>query len=279
MFVMNIALLSFDDLKQQVDIELTKAVTSHAKSAGFYSKRLQDSLVYALSSGGKRIRPLLVSAMALTHSRNLDQRLVVKVAMPVALAVEFIHTYSLIHDDLPAMDNDDFRRGKPSLHRQFDEALAILAGDALLSDAFSLAASAKNNPVAICQELAIMAGSRGLVAGQAEDLNRDNIDKDLACWLSINQAKTARMFEACAVTGALCANAPPPAVKKARIFGQAFGTAFQIADDLTDQAGSAMAANTEQLKELFHQHIAVAKNTAKTTPNGDMLLSLIEMTF
>lgn len=234
----------------------------------FFSKRLHDSMKYGLSSPGKRLRPLMVLLMARTFGKNNWKSL----AMPAALAVELLHTYSLIHDDLPAMDDDDFRRGRLSTHRRFDEGLAILAGDALLADAFYLASSCKNNPHKITMELAKTAGSRALVAGQAEDLKTIG-PKD---WLMINEAKTARLFEASAVMGALAVGAKPQDLQVAQRVGHHFGMAFQIKDDLDDAQGLASLAGSHELATLKDAHLECM---LELLPKNCKIRELAELTF
>jgi len=189
-------------------------------------KSLHRAMRYSVFSGGKRIRPtiLIESARACGGKENA--------ALPLACAVEFIHTYSLIHDDLPAMDDDDYRRGRPSCHKAFDEATAILAGDGLLTLAFEVVA--KNCPPKIAREavirLAQAAGSSGMVGGQ---------EMDLACGIKrapamINLLKTAKLFEVSAALGAISANAGGRKVRAMADYGRYLGIAFQIADDIAD---------------------------------------------
>ena len=197
--------------------------------------RLSDAMAYSLLSGGKRLRPLLVLQTAQAIAGHLDPDTICQLALPAATAVEYVHTYSLIHDDLPAMDNDDLRRGKPTCHRQFDEATAILAGDALLSDAFLFLSTAKIKPARQCFELAKAIGSQGMVQGQMDDL----ISKQAACdekdWLLHHAQKTGRLFEAACVLGGLSVDALPHQIEGLRQYGAAFGLAFQLLDDLNDQ--------------------------------------------
>ncbi|HXW52682.1 MAG TPA: polyprenyl synthetase family protein [Myxococcota bacterium] len=275
---MKVSGFELSQLKEQFELALIGAVNRPRSDGDFYSKRLQESINYAVFSSGKRLRPLLVLATALSYEAKKPAVDLLKLAMPAALAVELIHTYSLVHDDLPAMDDDDYRRGRFSVHRRFDEALAILTGDALLTDAFWFASSIKNNAAEICRELARMAGSRGLVAGQAEDLSEEAGLKNLDRWLSINQAKTARLFATCASIGLLAVDAPPQPTEQAAAFGQAFGLAFQIQDDLTDEQGCAKATNSATLLKLLEQNISLARASAESLQNPRLLLDLITNT-
>ncbi len=235
------------ELKARFEAELASNQLFLASPARFRSQRLEKALEYALSSPGKRLRPLLVLASAWAIK---DHQSALKQAMPAAVAVEYIHTYSLIHDDLPAMDNDDYRRGRLSTHKRFDEGLAILAGDALLADAFYLVSQAKLNPHRQCQELALCAGRFGLTAGQAEDL-ASQASTSSEQWLLINQAKTARLFEACVVLGALSVGGSDRRqLAGYRLLGSLIGEAFQLQDDAKDHQGAARLMTTHTLKEL-----------------------------
>lgn len=260
---------SLQDLKELFEIRLKDWLHRPLKEEDFYSKRLEDSLIYGLNSPGKRLRPLVVLTSALSFKKDLSKSQAINLAMPAALAVELLHTYSLIHDDLPAMDNDDFRRGRLSMHRRFDEALAILAGDALLTDAFSLAASCKNNPQKVVLALAKIAGSRGLVAGQAEDLAYGAKD-----WLKINEAKTAKLFEASALMGALAVGASSSEQALAKRQGHHFGMAFQLKDDLEDGQGLALLVDAADLSEVKDAHLECIKEIG-----ANQIIDLVKATF
>jgi geranylgeranyl pyrophosphate synthase len=197
------------------------------------SRRLHEAMRYAMAPGGKRLRPVLVLAAArLQGALPAD-------AMPAAVAAECVHAYSLVHDDLPCMDDDDLRRGRPTVHRAFDEATAVLAGDALLAQAFLiLSESYAANPAlaaALVREMAAAAGSRRLVGGQMEDLLAERGGPTGAPeLLYIHLGKTAAMIEACLAMGGLCAGAPDAVVGVLRAAGRDLGLAFQIVDDLLD---------------------------------------------
>jgi geranylgeranyl pyrophosphate synthase len=216
---------------------------------------LHEAMRYAGLSGGKRIRPVLVYAGGLAVGARRE------VLDIPACAVEFIHAYSLIHDDLPAMDDDDMRRGKPSCHRAFDEATAILAGDALQSLAFQLLA--KNGAAAISDAtrlhminiLALAAGSRGMVGGQAIDLAATGQQLNIAELEDMHIHKTGALIRASVVLGALCgADADDPRLQKLDHYAKCIGLAFQIRDDILDVEGEAgtLGKNTgmdQQLKK------------------------------
>jgi len=201
---------------------------------------LHEAMHYATLSGGKRIRPILVYAGGLAVGADRE-------ALDVpACAVEFIHAYSLIHDDLPAMDNDDLRRGKPSCHRAFDEATAILAGDALQSLAFQLLATNANAAISdttrlrMIDMLALAAGSRGMVGGQAIDLAATGRELNIAELEDMHIHKTGALIRASVVLGALCGIAAEDArQQQLDHYAKCIGLAFQIRDDILDVEGEA----------------------------------------
>ncbi len=237
------------------------------------SKELSIAIDYALSSGGKRLRPLLVLSVA----QSLVAKNGLKLAMPAALAVEYIHTYSLIHDDLPSMDNDDFRRGKASLHRKFGEGCAILVGDALLADAFFLASQAKFNALEQCRELAKAAGRSGLVLGQILDISsaqQKEINHEE--WQRINYHKTGKLFECAAVLGALSVNAPNTVVACMREMGRLFGESFQLKDDLDDNQGLCQALPREEIQRLLNNNLISMRELLK---DYALLRQLVELSF
>lgn len=186
------------------------------------AKLLKEAMAYALLGEGKRIRPLMVFESAMRCGGN------VRLAMPAALAVEYVHAYSLIHDDLPCMDDDDYRRGKPSTHRRFGEAVAVLTGDALLSDAFGFVAQAKINSARQCLVLSQAIGSLGMVLGQLDDLVSEQKT------LETLQNKTGKLFEAACRLGAISVGASRQQEEAQAAFGAAFGLEFQLADDIAD---------------------------------------------
>lgn len=191
---------------------------------------VKKAMRYSVLSSGKRIRPILAIESAKICGGNIKE------IMPVACALEFIHTYSLIHDDLPAMDNDNFRRGKPTCHKVFGEANAILAGDGLLTLAFNIIARYAEPKIAvnIIRELSDAAGVDGMVSGQAMDLEFQKNKKDKNILKNINFLKTAKLLEASAKIGALAACAAPDKVKALGKFGRDLGVSFQMVDDHLD---------------------------------------------
>ena len=201
---------------------------------------LRKALVYTLEAPGKRIRAALVlwCCEAISGKTN-------KSAEIAAAAIEMVHTYSLIHDDLPAMDNDDFRRGRPTCHRAFDEATAILAGDALLTLAFEILTKEIDKPavsVKLIGELAQAAGPAGMVAGQMADLKAEKVKGTEKLLKYIHTNKTAKMFRGAAAMGAIAGGANKKLYKALCEYGLKIGLGFQIADDILD-----VSASTKQL--------------------------------
>jgi geranylgeranyl diphosphate synthase type II len=195
---------------------------------------LSAAMRYSVFSGGKRIRPIITVESAVSCRGSLER------ALPAAAAIELIHTYSLIHDDLPAMDNDSLRRGKPTCHKVFGEANAILAGDALLTLAFNIIAKDTKPAVGvkIIEELSRSSGIEGMVAGQALDLEFHGKAKKRAMAEKINILKTAKLFSAAAKIGALTAGGKAEEIKALGSFGLDFGLSFQMVDDNLDGDGS-----------------------------------------
>lgn len=194
---------------------------------------IHKAMRYSLFAGGaKRLRPVLCLAAAEACSGDLAE------ALPLACAVECVHTYSLIHDDLPSMDNDDFRRGQPTCHKVFGEGMAVLAGDALLTFAFELVARANAWPLydtrALVHELASTAGSLKLIAGQVADLEAERQQVNVEQLRYIHECKTAALLTTSIRFGGMSANTPPERLRGLTDFGHALGLAFQVIDDILD---------------------------------------------
>ncbi len=223
--------------------------------------KLHQSIAYSIHPGGKRLRPILCLAAAeliCGHHKG---------ALPAACAIEMIHTYSIIHDDLPSMDDDDTRRGKASNHRVFGEAVATLAGDALLTDAFGFLAEKSLERCVVFPDLILRAisiiseaaGSKGMVLGQAFDLEMDEGEH-----LSVNEIsntylmKTARMIEASVLSGAVLAGAGEQDLLKLKSYSEKIGVAFQIKDDILDVKGSHGATQGSQDKNGAKKHTYVS---------------------
>jgi len=191
---------------------------------------LLEAVRYSLFAGGKRLRPALALGAAEVVSGDDS------VALPVACALEMIHTYSLIHDDLPAMDDDDLRRGKPTCHKVYGEATAILAGDALLTMAFD--AAADTGSTEIVRQLARAAGAGGMVGGQQLDLDGEGKQLDLEALRRIHRAKTGALIQVSLRCGAMAAGATDAQVEALAAYGKHLGLAFQITDDILDVVGA-----------------------------------------
>lgn len=194
---------------------------------------LQEAMAYSLLGHGKRLRPVLVLSTCEMLGGEIER------ALPFAAAVELVHCYSLIHDDLPAMDDDDYRRGQPSCHKKFDEATAILAGDALLTGAFAEISSAKLPPdrvVAAVRCLSELGGTHGMVGGQALELSGGEMN--LTKLQQVQVMKTGALITASCHLGAIAAGANKEARNKLTAYAGALGVAFQIRDDLLDVSGN-----------------------------------------
>ena len=220
-----------NQLISEVETSLDQLVPAHTGiEAG--PARIHDAMRYSLQAGGKRLRPVLAMSAASLFRAQAS-------ALPAAIAIECIHTYSLVHDDLPCMDNDDLRRGRPTAHKQFDEATALLAGDALLTHAFLLLsthyAADPRLATALVRELADAAGSARLVGGQMHDLLAEKKADATAAELEfIHLNKTAAMLEASLVMGGLVGGTGETALAHLRSAGRHLGLAFQIIDDVLD---------------------------------------------
>jgi len=215
--------------------------------------RLHEAMRYAVLGGGKRVRPVLVYAAGRALGASLAS------LDDPACAVELIHAYSLVHDDLPAMDDDDLRRGRPTCHKAYDEATAILVGDALQTLAFQVlcgepgAADAPATRLAMVQTLATASGSRGMAGGQALDLDAVGRDLTLAELEQLHIHKTGALIRACVRLGALAAPAPDPAaVRSLDRYGKCVGLAFQIRDDVLDVEGDPALIGKTRGKDAAH---------------------------
>lgn len=240
------------------------------------SSMIEKAMRYSVMSGGKRIRPTLAieafkACGAFRPSRDGGS---IKDIMPIACAIEFIHSYSLIHDDLPAMDNDDFRRGKPACHKVFGAANAILAGDALLTLAFNTIAKRANPKIAlnIIKELSDAIGIYGMVGGQALDLEFQDKAKDKNISNKINLLKTAKLLEISAKAGALAAGAPQKKMKALQKFGLYLGLSFQLIDDYLD-GGIKFRKDAVPLIEKAKKELEIFGKSADSLKNiADRLL-------
>jgi len=212
---------------------------------------IHEAMRYSVFAGGKRLRPVLCLEAARLFSDPPDA------AVPAGCAIEFIHTYSLIHDDLPALDNDDLRRGKPTCHKKYGEAIAILAGDGLLTLAFETLAQTPveaSRGVRLIAEVARAAGTvRGMVGGQVADLEAEKTRADLATLEYIHRSKTAALIRAACVVGAIAGGAGDADVERLRNFGENIGWAFQVVDDILDVEESSAALGKTAGKDQAQQ--------------------------
>jgi geranylgeranyl diphosphate synthase type II len=235
--------------RQRVETALEQALGPEQPEA------LREAMRYSLLAGGKRLRPILCLAACELAGGSSD------LAMPTAVALEMIHTMSLIHDDLPAMDNDDLRRGRPTNHKVYGEAKAILAGDALLTRAFEMVALRSPGVPAqqllnVVAELSLASGAPGLVGGQVVDLESEGRDVDLDTLEYIHLHKTGALLRACVLSGALIAGASPSLLEALGTYARGIGLAFQIIDDILD-----VTASSEVLGKTAGKDIAADKTT------------------
>ena len=224
-------------MERCVDETITTLESYIAKSDSFDSQ-LYEAMRYSLMAGGKRLRPFLVISSAELFDIPRSK------ALPIAAAIEMVHTYSLIHDDLPAMDNDDFRRGKPTCHKQFGEAIAILAGDALLTLAFQIVSCPKTNNNAavrseITNELALAAGAAGMVGGQMIDIAAETAIKPLSLnnVIEMQKRKTGALIKFACLAGPILGAQKGIRRNALADYAEKIGLAFQIVDDLLDHEG------------------------------------------
>ena len=257
---------SFDEYREAVNEALLPAL----RSAGPMPDKLEESMAYSLAAGGKRLRPVLLLASCETAGGNPDE------AMAFACAIEMIHTYSLIHDDLPALDNDDLRRGKPTSHVKFGEAGAILAGDGLLNTAAEIMAreaAAMNDPRGARAMACIMrhAGVSGMIGGQSVDVASENLEPTEETVSYIHRHKTADLLEAAVEAGLILAGAPPELTETGRQFAHHYGMAFQMTDDLLDVTGDAklMGKNTGMDAEQHKMTWVSLKGLEKTREDAE----------
>ena len=245
---------------------IDRALERHLKAQQGRSHSIWKAMNYGLFPGGKRIRPILTLAAGEAFGGKQKQLL------PFASAVEMIHAYSLIHDDLPAIDNDDLRRGVPAAHKVFGEGMALLAGDGLLTEAFHLMSSPQvvrslpaRRILELIREISHASGVAGLVGGQALDLEAESKEADLATVEYIHVRKTGALILAAVRVGALVAGAKPAPLRRISRFGEILGLAFQIADDVLDAEGhpaageGAESARNERKKATYPSVVGLAQ--------------------
>ena len=231
------------ELARLTDVTLDQLLPAADAGPG----RLGEAMRYSVFAGGKRLRPALVLLWTELAGASLED------GLPTACAVELVHTYSLIHDDLPAMDNDDYRRGMPTSHKKFGESMAILAGDALLTLAFEvLVRPPRRNTLGarLVEELAVAAGARGMVAGQVADIDGEKRPPERNLVEFIHRHKTATLIAASCRMGVLSAGAGKRVLDLADDYGYKLGVLFQMTDDLLDELGSAQTLGKTPGKDL-----------------------------
>lgn len=233
----------------QVEAEMVRFITEHTGH-----ETLKESMLYSIQAGGKRLRPLMLLAAVASFGKEITDG-----AYQIAAALEMVHTYSLIHDDLPAMDNDDLRRGKPTNHVAFGEAMAILAGDGLLTEAFHLMSLAQVDAIPkilLLQQFSKLAGTSGMVAGQAADIQAEGKQLSIDEIAQIHQHKTGDLIAFAFVSGTVLAEQPEEVLLSVERFARQLGLAFQIRDDLLDAT-----ATTEELGKNTQRDQELAKST------------------
>jgi geranylgeranyl diphosphate synthase type II len=237
----------FEEDRRLVDAALERLLPPETERPSV----IHQAMRYSVFAGGKRVRPILCMEAFSIFSSTQDA------VLPVACALEMIHTYSLIHDDLPALDNDDLRRGRSTCHKKFGEAMAILAGDALLTLAFEVLTGAAAPPadrVALIREIASAAGTRdGMVGGQVADIEAEGQAVTAEMLEYIHRSKTAALIRASIVSGAIAGGASPDDLERLRVFGGLIGWAFQVTDDILDVEESSEALGKTAGKDQAQQ--------------------------
>ncbi|QTM99783.1 polyprenyl synthetase family protein [Sediminibacillus dalangtanensis] len=225
---------SLEKYLKEKQLQMDEAIVGYIKKLEA-PERLKAAMKYSAEAGGKRLRPILMAASCESYGG------VIKTVIPAAAALEMIHTYSLIHDDLPAMDNDNIRRGKPTNHIQFDEATAILAGDGLLTYSFEIIASelavSETKKVELIRQLADAAGPKGMVAGQVLDMQAEDKKADLEQLEQIHTLKTGRLLRFAVTAGAMIGGATTGQIASLQEYAYYLGLIFQVQDDILDVQG------------------------------------------
>ena len=226
----------YKELEEKI-IEVNKSLEKFIEEKDNPQATIYKAMNYSIHAGGKRIRPVILISVAELLGASRES------VMPYACAIEMIHTYSLIHDDLPCMDNDDLRRGKPTNHKVYGEALAVLAGDALLNKAFEIILKnsqlSPNMTLAALSEIADAAGTEGMIGGQVIDIESENKQIDAVTLMTLHLHKTAALIMASAKVGALLAGGSREDLTNFEEFARYLGIAFQIKDDILDVCGDA----------------------------------------
>ncbi|KJS17444.1 MAG: geranyl transferase [Peptococcaceae bacterium BRH_c4b] len=259
-----------------------RALEEYLPTDGTHPAVIHEAMRYSLFAGGKRLRPVLALSASEVAGGSVEK------IMPAACALELIHTYSLIHDDLPAMDDDDFRRGRPTCHKKYGEAMAILAGDALLTMAFELLTSGAltgalpaRESLAVISEVAVAAGSRGLVGGQVVDIISDD-SVDPATLEYIHRHKTGALYRGSVRLGAILSGAERHTLDRLTVYAEHLGLAFQIADDILDvtgdeeKIGKPLKSDVKNKKATYPALYGLAAARAKAYDCRDRALTQLE---
>ncbi|NQT46658.1 MAG: polyprenyl synthetase family protein [Candidatus Omnitrophica bacterium] len=252
--------LSAKDLKEYIADRISavdRGLDRYLPGEDIIPHEIHRAMRYSVFSGGKRIRPILaIAACEACGGRRVD-------AVPAACAIEIVHAYSLIHDDLPSMDNDDLRRGKPSCHKKFGEGIAILAGDGLLTLAFEILSTQRNGIIAstIVKELALAIGTLGMIGGQVIDLENKGKDVDLPTLEYMNAHKTGSLIATSLKIGAITARTTKRKVKAIWRYGEFLGLAFQVVDDILDKEGYAKLLGAAEARREATLFIEKAKDS------------------
>ncbi|MCM1299568.1 MAG: polyprenyl synthetase family protein [Firmicutes bacterium] len=261
---------------------INKQLTEYMNFPPSKQDRLYDAMKYSLCAGGKRIRPIIVMEFGLICGGSEQA------ALPAACAIEMMHTFSLIHDDLPCMDNDDMRRGRPSCHKAYDETTALLAGDALEMYPFEILADSvkygvtPENALKMIKLLADCAGHKGMIGGQQIDTQFEDGSLNDFELLNLYSLKTSRLLQAAACMGCLSAGANENAVKKAYEYGEKLGLAFQIIDDILDICGEAeiigkpIGSDEENNKETYVKTVGIGRSREKAKELTEDALRILD---
>ncbi len=246
-------MLDIDKSIEEYSERISKALIEHLPVANDGQKSVVMAMKYSLTNGGKRLRPILVLEFCKMCGGDTEK------AMAYACAVEYVHTYSLIHDDLPCMDNDDLRRGKPSCHKMYGEATALLAGDALLTHAFEIASTADFDGAKNADAVSLLAqnsGVCGMIGGQVLDLKYEAASPSMSQLLTVHKLKTGAMISAACLLGCIAGDATEEQILAASKFAYYLGIAFQIKDDILDVTGD---------EEKLGKPVGSDKDNEKTT--------------
>lgn len=243
---------------KEIKNEIDNWLMDYFVNKGAFNRKIYDAMGYSINVGGKRIRPILLILVYSLYYENYKE------IMPIAAAIEMIHTYSLIHDDLPCMDNDDLRRGKPTNHKIYGDAIATLAGDGLLNEAMSImfnyCLNKGKNQLLACKLISNSAGAEGMIGGQVVDILSQNRRIGIEELYYMHKKKTGELIKASILSGAYLAQAPENDLEVLNNYGEKLGLAFQIKDDILDVVG-----NTELLGKKVNSDENNNKSTFVTS--------------